>query len=349
MTPKKMAALGLLGVTALAFLFWSARKYLEPVASVSEATINVGWQKQWATQGQIMEALEKTNIPVLYGAKLSLRDFQYGPDLNEAAITGSVHVTNAGIVPVVNLLAKSSDWIIVARHIDFLVAIVARTNSGVTSVRDLKGRVFGVPVAGGTHPYALSRLRENGLTSGDRADQVHVINAQPIDQPAMMRTKSVDAVAIWEPTISVLLRDNAAVIDSDTYCSFIVIRKSFAQSHRAEVVKMLKAYVEAFLYAAQHKQQVDVWFSDVSGIDYSLVSNIHAIEPAANAKTISEDDLSVDANRAKKAQQVADTMQQLGLIETTVNVKDRIDVSFYEQAVKELKSESPKTQEVRPR
>ena len=177
MTRRRIAFFALLAVVALAAAVYLSRGFrFPPDVAPPPKKITVGWQRQWATQGQVMTALSRTNIPALYDVNLVPRDFQYGPDLNEAALTGEVEVTNAGIVPVINLLAKSEDWMIIARQIDFLVAIVARRNSGIHSVSDLRGKRFGVPFGGGSHPYALSRLQDNGLSVGDGPQQTNVMN-----------------------------------------------------------------------------------------------------------------------------------------------------------------------------
>ena len=52
--------------------------------------IRLGWQTTWATQGQLVVGLQKSNIPELVGVELDYPGFAFGGPLNQAALAGQV-------------------------------------------------------------------------------------------------------------------------------------------------------------------------------------------------------------------------------------------------------------------
>jgi sulfonate transport system substrate-binding protein len=295
--------------------------------------VRIGWQTAWAGQGQIIQAMQHTNIPSLYGANLQFRDFLFGPDLNEAAVTGNIDVTNAGIVPVVNLLAANDDWIIIGRQVDFLVSIVARDGSGVKTVADLKGKKFGIPIGGGSHPYALQSLAAAGLRIGDGKDAVEVINVKPSEMALAIKQGAVDAVASWEPTTTLAVANGGKVIDEKRYVGFIMVRRSYAQAHRDAIAAMLKAYVEANYYVATHRADCDAWFAKVSGIKPELLSRLKDIEPNFKASNISGIRLAVAPDDVTLSQEVARVMFSGGMVKKQVLISERLDMSYAQEAL----------------
>lgn len=336
-------------VMAIAFCLVSALLFSgcgkkQPVATT---TVRVGWQTAWASQGQVMQSLIHTNIADLYGAKLTYNDFMFGPDLNEAATTRNIDVTNAGIVPVVNLIAADDDWIIVGRQVDFLLAIVARNGAGIKKPADLKGKKFGVPIAGGSHPYAIQTIKANGLSIGTGKNQVNVINLKPSEMALAIKQGSVDAVACWDPTTTLCIDAGGTIIDTKRYVGFITVRKSFAQANPDAVVNMLKAFVEAYYYAAAHHAQSDEWFAKVSGIKQPMLKRLKVIEPNLSATKIEAVEIRVKDDDIKFTQQVADTMKDLKLIKKPVDIDAHTDMSYADKALAEMKKSGYQTTQVK--
>jgi sulfonate transport system substrate-binding protein len=326
----------MLRVVIFAFLFFSLSCSSEKPTQADSPVIRLGWQTAWATQGQVMQAMINTNIPKLCNSKISFMDFLFGPDLNEAAITGNLDVTNAGIVPVINLLSASDDWIIVGRQVDFLLSIVGRKESGVKAIKDLKGKCFGVPIGGGSHPYALQLLKENGLSIGEGPGEVNVINVKPSEMPIAIKQGAVDAIATWEPTTTIAVDSGGEVINERRYVGFICINRNFAQNHPDAVIAMLKSYVLSYLFTSQHRQQTDSWFAKVSGLEKALIDRIKVIEPNLNAKSLKDVLIAVKEEDVAFAQQVADVMYEGKLLKRSVDLKKRIDMSYAEKALADL-------------
>ena len=144
-------------------------------------------------------------------------------------------------------------------------------------------------------------------------------------------------------------RTERLIVDRDSYCGFVVIRKSFAAANRVAVVRMLQAYSEAFLFVSQNRRQTDEWFSEASGIDLDLITHVQSVESSLAARQISDIDLKVDDARVAKAQQVADTMVRLNLIQRPLKIIDRVDPSLYDEALQGLRNGGGRTSRVHSR
>ena len=305
--------------------------------------IQVGWMTSWVTAGQIIH----TNVGTLYGAPLVFRSFLFGPDINEAALHGEVDCVNNGLVPTISLLAASPDWVVVSRLSDSPISIIAGNHSNIKTIADLKGKSIAVPFGGGSHPYVLQRLEEAGLKIGDGPDQVHLVNLKPDDQATAMQQGNVDAVGTWEPQTAIMVvRGLGKVIDCERHIGVVTVRKSIATKHPASIVKLLKCYIEANYYVAGHELQAYKWFTTAARIDDDLRQQIKVIEPNTKAKAAKDINIDLTDKDLALGQRFADTMCKAELIPTAVDFKSRTDLSFLEQAKKELATEGFKSGQV---
>lgn len=310
--------------------------------------IQIGWMTSWATTGQIMQALNHTNITDLYGVPVVLRGFLFGPDINEAALHGDVDCVNNGLVPTISLLAASNDWIVVGKLADSPLSVVARKGSKIESLRDLKGKSIAVPFGGGSHPYVLELLAKNDLQIGEGKDKVKLVNLKPSEQATAMQKGSVDAVGTWEPQTALMLSKNLGkVINSERHLGVITVRKSIADSDPARIIKLLKAYIQANHYAATHSKEADQWYIAAAQMDAKVLPFISVIE--SNTKAVKPGDVHIELQAADLtlAQTYADAMLKAELIPAAVNFNSRTDPTFLQKALSELNKDGYKTDEVR--
>jgi ABC-type nitrate/sulfonate/bicarbonate transport system substrate-binding protein len=303
----------------------------------AKTEIRVGWQTAWADQGQIIQALEHTNIPWLYDLRLSFAPFQYGPDQNAAALGGKIDAVNAGIVPVINLLSRDTSWIAIARVVDFTIAIVARNDAGIAQVADLKGKKFGVPIGGGSHPYAFDRLKNAGLNADKTPRLVEVIDVAPNQMATSMRAKAIDAAAVWEPTLTLLLRQGATVVDSTVYPSFLLMKRAFVDQHRELVIGFLAALIEANYFVGQHKAQTNGWFARVSKYDSSLVDSLKTVEANFRQSDFERISIEIRPPDITLTQNVADFMLDNAMIAKRLDFASSVQSDVIHAAIERVK------------
>ena len=317
-------------------------------ATVARPRVMVGWQTAWATCGQLVETLVHTNIPALHGSNATFRNFLYGPDMNEAALGGNLDVTTTGIVPTINLLAISDDWVPVCRLIDFPVSMVARSGTGITSIGDLKGRKVGVPFGGGSHPYVVQRLRDFSLPIGTGPESVELINVTPAEAVTVIQQGTVDAVATWEPQVTIIeTRGFGRAIEDERLTGFVTVHRSLVQAHPEEVMSLIKAFIEAHYYVAQHRDQTDEWFAARSSFDRELLKKIRVIEPNLKAKAIADVSVAITPEDVALTQKVADQMLASGLIKRPVKFAIHINTALAKQAADEITRDGGKAGAIR--
>ncbi len=291
-----------------------------------------------------METLVHTSIPELYSSSATFRTFLFGPDMNEAALGGNIDGTTTGVVPTVNLMAVSDEWVSVCRLIDFPCTMIARTEAGITNFAGLRGKKVGVPFGSGAHPYIVQRLKENNLPIGTGPEAVDLINVSPAESAAALQQGSVVAIATWEPNASIVEgKGFGKAFDDKRYIGMLTLRKSLVEQHPDEVVALIKCMIEANLYVAQHREQTDEWFAKRSNFDRELLKKIRVIEPNLKAKSIHEVSVQIRDEDTRLCQEVADQMYASRLIKRPIKIAERVNTALERRAVEELTKSGSKS------
>lgn len=299
----------------------------------------VGWQTAWATCGQIIETLDHTNITKLYNSNATFRNFLFGPDMLEAALGGNIDATTTGIVPSVNLMAASDDWVGVCRLINFSCVTIARNGTQIKSYKDLLGKKLGVPFGSGAHPYVVQRLEENNLPIGTGKDAVELVNVSPAEAVVVLQQGGVDAIGIWEPNATIIeSKDIGTVFDEKAYIGLLTVRKSIIVNHPEEVVKLIKSIIEANLYVAKNREQTDKWFAERSNFDKELLKKIRIIEPNLNANSLKDISVELTPDDISECQKVADKMFESDLIKRKINLKERLNLDLAKEAIYQIQT-----------
>jgi ABC-type nitrate/sulfonate/bicarbonate transport system substrate-binding protein len=297
----------------------------------------VGWQTAWATCGQLIETLVHTNIVELYNSNATFRNFLFGPDMLEAGLGGNIDVVTVGVVPTINLLAASDDWVIVCRLIDFSCITIARSKTDIKFFSDLKSKKLGVPFGSGAHPYIIQRLLDNNLTIGSDPNSVELINVSPAEAVVALQQGSVDALGIWEPNATIIeSKGYGKPIDEKRYIGFLVVRKNLVQKYPEQVISLIKSLIEANLYVANNREQTDKWFAERSNFDRDILKKIRVIEPNLNATKIEDISVHISPEDILLSQQVADQMFQSGLIKRKVVIIEHLNLDLAKRAKDEV-------------
>jgi len=294
-------------------------------------------------------ALQKTDALQLAGLQGDFKSFTYGAPLSEAALAGQLDVAFVGDQPAVNLLSRSPDWKIVARLMDFRVAIVVPTNSPIQSVADLKGKTLGIPFGASTHRVALQMLKEAGL---DPAKDLKIVNIDILEQSDVVKAAAggawpkVDAFASWDHHIALYEKNGyAKVLKSGTALGVVMMSQSFLRDHPNEAAAFLASFKLAYLYYAQHQDQVDKWFVEAAGgkIDAAILNTVAAIEPNMTAKSLGDVSIAVSPKHVAVLQEAADFALSQSLVKSAVKIQASVLSGLTGEAERVLSSRSLKT------
>lgn len=182
------------------------------------------------------EALKSVNCRLTYEVFHSL------PAINEAIASKKLDVVFESEVPAVVGKAAGVGLKIVAVSSVIKVQILVRKNSGISKVKDLRGKKIAVLAGTAAHYGVLKNLERVGLTKND----VSIVDMNPPDARSAFDSKKVDAWAVWPPFeqqeeiagTGLPLRDY-----SGQTVLVMVAREGFAAEHRP-ILKTLVSVLE---------------------------------------------------------------------------------------------------------
>ncbi len=293
--------------------------------SLSEP-LRVGWMTTWTEGGLTAEVLKRTDLLERNDVNAEMVPFLYGPPMVEGALSNQIDALFIGWVPAVNLLSKSDDWIIVSKLAYFPLALMARNNSGIENVGDLRGKKVAVPYATGPYPLVINSLRTAGLEAGK---DYTLLNLKPADLGIALERKEIDAAAWGEPSITLFKQKNLAYsIENYSDISFVVVSKTYADNNPEELRNFLKAIKQSQLYISQNKNQVLEWFAEDASFDLSLVNATTFIEPNYYAKELSDIDLTISQQDITETQKKIDFEYEIGILSQKLVLKEEINQSY---------------------
>lgn len=216
--------------------------------SSSSDTVRIGTMN--LVNGDLIAQQEKYYEKQL-GVKVKIIKFESGKDVNTALSSGSVDISELGSAPsalgIANKVGYQVFWI--GDIIGSAESLVAAKNSGIHSVKDLKGKKVGVPFASTSHYSLLNAIEQAGLSDSD----VKLLDLQPDKIYAAWRRGDIDAAYVWYPVLSKLKSDGGTVITDSAQMAkkgvitadLNVVRKDYSKKHPDVVTKYVKAQIKA--------------------------------------------------------------------------------------------------------
>lgn len=315
--------IGVIILLAIGLFFWPGKRNTESV-------MRIGWQSAWATQGQLAEVLQKTNILSLNNIKGEFKSFSYGAPLSEAALAGELDVVFVGDQPAITLLSKSSDWKIIGRLMDFRVGVVVPQNSKIQSISDLNGKTLGIPFGSSTHRVALQMLKESGI---EPDKSIKILNLDIQEQNEIVKAggqniwNGVDAFASWDHHIANYEKQNwAKVISSKTALGVVMMSENYIKAHPSAVEDFLASFKIAYYYYSQNQDQANKWFANDAGgkFDIDILNKVASIESNMFAKNLDDIHIEISKDQMKLLQEAAEFALQNKLIKNQVNILNSV-------------------------
>jgi aliphatic sulfonates family ABC transporter substrate-binding protein len=182
------------------------------------------------------------------GVKVDSKRFASGTDARNAMIAGSVDVATVGMTPFV-LGTSLGNMVGVAAvcYAGRTGAVMAKANSGITKVADLKGKKIASQVGSTLDNVFKKKIAtEAGLAPSDYA----IVNVQFSDQVAALAAGSVDAFLGLEPFCAISEHRKLAVqltdyYKYDTIPNMLAVTTDFATKHPDTLVAFLRGWLKA--------------------------------------------------------------------------------------------------------
>lgn len=176
-------------------------------ASAQNAAIRIGWQPSGEFRffvAQELKLFEKA------GLKPEYVKFNAGPPTLAALKSADIDVSFLGSAPAIAGLAQGIDYKVIMPSNEGLTlsALVARPDSGIRSLKDIKGKRIASAKGASTYMAILKALDLQKLTLAD-------IEFVDLPVPSMIpafTSKSVDAIWVWSPWSSKLQAEHGRLI-----------------------------------------------------------------------------------------------------------------------------------------
>jgi taurine transport system substrate-binding protein len=207
MNLRRLTAISAIAIVALS---GCAVDHSRPDAS--KPTVRIAYQT--FPSGDLVVKHNKWLEEALPDYNIKWTKFDSGADVNTAFIAKQVDFGSLGSSPVARGLSAPLN---IPYQVAFILdvagdneALVARNDSGIQSIADLKGKRVATPFASTAHYSLLAALAQNGLSTND----VQLVDLQPQAILAAWERGDIAAAYSWLPTLDQLEKTGKVLITS---------------------------------------------------------------------------------------------------------------------------------------
>ena len=241
--------------------------------------IRVGYHTNLGGAGCVITA-EKMGYFAEQGLVVELVPFTSGPPEIAAMASGDLqfaYIGNGAHALAINGQAE----IISPLQIGNSEKLIARKDSGIETMEDLKGKKIATTFGTSGEVVVDLALAKAGLERGTGADQVEVINMETGGAVTAIISGQVDAVCVWEQyMVAVIdgLGENSIVLaqTADFQDEFIAISSYLATDKLIEedpelVQRFVNALQKALKYQAANKEEAAAWVAELIDVDLETI------------------------------------------------------------------------------
>jgi aliphatic sulfonates family ABC transporter substrate-binding protein len=134
------------------------------------------------------------------GYRMERHEINIGPAVAEAMAAGKIDVGQLGMAVIVTAAGRGLPAKIVVNTGVAGEGVVVRSDSGIATMTDLRGKTIAIPAKGNMQDFVVRRgLEKAGL---DPAKDVKFVEIAGPDQKQALNGKLVDAITLWEPLVT---------------------------------------------------------------------------------------------------------------------------------------------------
>lgn len=223
--------------------------------------------------------------------KIDAKLFNAGPSVIEAMFAGQIDISYIGPNPAINGYVKSKGEAlrIIAGATSGGAVLVVRSDAGINTAADFRGKKIASPQLGNTQDVALRAwLQKQGFKLKEQGGDTQVIPVANPDILTLFRKKEIDAAWVPEPWGARLVREAGGEIFLDErelwqggqfVTTHVIVSTKFLKEHPDIVRKFLAAHVDL-------TQRINV---DPENSKQTLNKEIKRLTSAALPKEILDD------------------------------------------------------------
>lgn len=275
--------------------------------------------------------------------------FTTGAQSIAAMESKSLDIASPGITPFVAGLAQGVNWKVIG--IDATMAgaegIVARADSGITKLEDLKGKSIGVARGSTAYYGLLSALKSKGISKTD----VKLLMMGPPEQLGALRNKDIDAVAVWEPWIQRNINELGGRLigmDADfgvySTTGVYAVLRDYAEKNREVIERFLTGLLLAYQQIQKDGPGAAISaVSEVMNVPRDVVEIMYREAPVPNilrwTDTGYEYSLTKDGSYHKQVGQMTEFLVAEGIIPKTVDLSSTFDASYIANVLRKFEKQ----------
>ena len=222
--------------------------------------------------GDLEKALKEQGVSVVW------YDFESGPPMNTSIGNGETDLCLYGDVPTVSAIEQGCvrEVVGITAQAADSYAIVVLKDSPIRSAADLKGKRVATNLGSTGHNMVDKYLSTAGLTFND----IELVSATPADMPYMLRNGQVDAISLWEPSITKLVdAGDCRILAQGSDCGLegtntIIGRKDYCETNPKVVETVLKEYKKAADNINNTSDETWKYVAKYLGLDVSQVKSM---------------------------------------------------------------------------
>ncbi len=269
----KIIAWGVFVLLVAGFFIWKGSKPTE----LQPVTIGIQTSPAMAL---VMVAKDKGFFEK-QGLDVELKQFAAGKDALAAFIGGSLDFSISGDVPALLATLQGNKFVIPAQVVKKTineVRVVAQKDGDLNTADSYfkaKKRKLATSIGGGPEFFTYEFLNKLGITK----DQVEIVAQKPADMPAALVSKSVDAIAIFDPVAYIaetqLADKSITFTDPSIYSELYIIEaKESVKQDSVVLSKVLKALIDAEKFSKQNPEDAKAVVISYTKLSKETVDNI---------------------------------------------------------------------------
>jgi NitT/TauT family transport system substrate-binding protein len=151
-----------------------------------------------------------------------------------------------------------------------------RTDSGIKTIGDLKGKKIGVPLQTIAEFYLGRTLDLNGMN----IQQVTLVDVKAAESEKALVNEEVDAVVTWEPWVSQINQNMGQevivrALQSNQYAYWnLVSTTDWTNTHSSTIARLLKSLIQAEGYIASHPNEAKAIVQKRMNLDEAYMKTV---------------------------------------------------------------------------
>lgn len=196
----------------------------------------------------------------------------------------------------------------VLNMLDFVEAMVVRTDADIKSFKDLAGKTIAAPFGSTTHYLLLQALADEGLDPAD----MKILDLRPSDIAVAWSRGDIDAAWFWEPNLDKAVKDGgnifmtSGIMEKRGYPTWDVgiVMNEFAEAY--------PDYVEKFV--AAECEGIDYWISNPAETAQIIATELEL--PLEDATRMMKGTEMIPCDKQLTSQYIGTSQERGGFVDT---------------------------------